>query len=271
MRYFYLLFLPLLLFAAKPELLLLKKYDESVKVQGWMMSEKLDGVRAYWDGKKLFSRGGKEFATPKWFIKDFPPFAIDGELWSKRGDFETISSITSRKTPNDGWKRITYNIFEVPNQKGGLLQRIAVLQKYLKNHPTITIQVIKQIKCKSKKHLKEFLEEVEGKGGEGIVLRDPNTPYIAKRTSKALKVKSFDDAECKVIGYKQGKGKYSQQLGSLQCQLENGKIIHLGSGLSDLQREHPPKIGTLVTFKYNGLTKKGLPRFPVFLRVKKRI
>ncbi|QOP41469.1 DNA ligase [Sulfurimonas marina] len=270
MRYLYLLLLPLFLYAVKPELLLLQKYDESMDVSGWLMSEKLDGVRAYWDGEKLISRGGKEFFAPKEFTKDFPPFAIDGELWSKRDDFENISSITSQKTPHKGWKQITYNIFEVPYQKGGLLQRINILQNYLKTHPETTIRMIKQIKCKNKNHLRNFLKEVEEKGGEGVVIRELNAPYIAKRTNKSLKVKSFDDTECKVIGYKQGKGKYSQKVGSLTCQLENGKVIYLGSGLDDFQRENPPEIGTVVTFKYYGLTKNGIPRFPVFLRLRKQ-
>ena len=161
MKLFFLLFLPFVLFGAKPELLLLKKYDESVQVNGWLMSEKLDGVRAYWDGKKLLSRGGKEFAAPMWFTKDFPPFAIDGELWSKRGDFEHISSTTSQKTPHEGWRELTYNIFEVPDQKGGLLARLEVLRSYLKTHPNTPIRIIKQTQCQNKQDLQDFFKAIE--------------------------------------------------------------------------------------------------------------
>lgn len=230
------------------------------------MSEKLDGVRAFWTGKKLISRNGKEFMAPKWFTKDFPPFAIDGELWSKRDDFERISSITSKSKPHEGWREITYNIFEVPKQSGGLLARVKVLQRYLKKQPHQYIRIIKQIECKDTKHLKTFLKEIQSKGGEGVVVRNPLALYIDKRTKEALKVKSFEDTECKVIGYKEGKGKYTGQVGALKCELDSGKHFFIGSGLSDRQRKTPPKIGSLITFKYQGFTKKGKPRFPVFLR-----
>jgi len=268
MRFFLVLFLPFFLYAQKPDLLLLKTYKENVDVSGWLMSEKLDGVRAYWDGKKFISRGGHEYKAPKWFTKDFPPFEIDGELWSKRGDFDTISGIVRRQTPHEDWIKLTYNIFEVPNQKGGLISRLNVLKEYLKRHPSKYIRVIKQFTCKDKEHLKTFLQEIEKKGGEGVVVRNPNALYINKRTTQALKVKSFDDTECIVIGYKQGKGKYSGKVGSLICKQSNGQIINIGSGLSDSLRDNPPSIGTNITFKYNGLTTKGKPRFPVYLRVR---
>lgn len=267
-RYLFLLLLPLLLWAGKPDLLLLKTYDDGLHVNGWLMSEKLDGVRAYWDGTKLISRGGKEFKAPAWFTKNFPPFEIDGELWSKRGDFDNISGIVRKKIPHEGWKKITYNIFEVPNQKGGLKQRLDVLKNYLDTHPNQYISIIKQLTCKDKNHLKTFLKEIEEKGGEGVVIRNPEALYINKRTSQALKVKSFDDTECEIIGYKNGKGKYENLVGSYICKMNNEQIINIGSGLSDKQRKNPLKQGTIITFKYQGLTKNGKPRFPVFLRVR---
>ena len=52
------------------------------------MSEKLYGIRAYWDGTHLISRGGKIIHVPKWFTKNYPLFEIDGELWTKREDFD---------------------------------------------------------------------------------------------------------------------------------------------------------------------------------------
>ena len=267
-RYIIILLLPLFLFANKPDLLLLKIYKDNVNIKGWLMSEKFDGVRAYWNGKKLISRGGKEFKSPLWFVKGFPPFEIDGELWSKRGDFDNVSGIVRTQTAHDGWQQLTYNIFEVPNQKGGLRNRLNVLKTYLKNNPNKYIKIIKQITCKDKKHLKKFLKEVENKDGEGIVVRNGEAPYIDKRTSQALKVKSFDDAECKVIGFNKGKGKYKNLVGSLACKMNNGKIINIGSGLSDELRKNPPKIGIIITFKYQGLTKNKKPRFPVFLKVR---
>jgi DNA ligase-1 len=122
--------LPFILFADKPNLLLLKVYKDQ-NISGWVMSEELDGIRAYWNGKNLISRGGKIINAPKWFTKNFPPFEIDGELWTKRGDFNHISSIVRDKTPSGEWRKVTYNIFEVPNAKGNLFERLAKVKPYL--------------------------------------------------------------------------------------------------------------------------------------------
>ena len=257
---FLLFLLPLWLFAQKPPLLLLKNYQDQ-NITHWVMSEKLDGIRAYWDTKHLLSRRGKIIHAPKWFINALPPFAIDGELWTKRGDFDTISSIVRDKTPSKQWRKITYNIFEVPNARGGLLKRLQKLKLYEND----IVRIIPQKYIQSKKEMLKFLDEIERKGGEGVVVRDPKAPYIAKRTSKALKVKSFSDTECRVVGYTHGKGKYKGMTGALQCQLPSGIVFKIGSGLSIEQRQNPPKIGSIVTFKYKELTKNGKPRFPVLL------
>ena len=243
----------------KPELFLLNNYTQDKNITSWYMSEKLDGVRAYWDGKKLISRNGNIFAAPPFFIKEFPKHKLDGELWSKRGDFSNISSIVNKKKTNNGWKKLTYNIFEVPDANGGLIKRLKRVKtaKYIK--------VVKQIKVKDKKHLYEFLKSVEKKAGEGVVVRDGSLNYYTGRDNNSLKVKSYTDAECEVVGYNKGKGKYENAVGSLSCRMKDNKVLKIGSGLNNKQREKPPKIGAIITFKYYGLTSKGNPRFPVFL------
>jgi DNA ligase-1 len=150
--------LPLMLFADKPNLLLLKVYKDQ-NISGWVMSEKLDGIRGYWNGKKLISRGGKIIHAPKWFTKNFPPFEIDGELWTKRGDFNNISSIIRDKTPSSEWRKVTYNIFEVPNAKGNLFERLAKVKPY----ESKIIKIIPQYKIHSKKEMYKFLKEVKKK------------------------------------------------------------------------------------------------------------
>lgn len=259
MKILLILFVFIFLKADKPKLFLLNNYSEDINVSSWYMSEKLDGVRAYWDGRQLISRNGNVFTAPKFFTKNFPDFKLDGELWSKRADFENISSIV-KSSDNLRWKQLSYNVFEVPNAKGNLLQRLSLVQesKYLK--------LVKQEKIKNKEHLDLYLKEVEKLKGEGVVIRDGNLPYYVGRNKNALKVKSYEDAECKVVSYNEGNGKYTNKLGSLNCKLKNGKIIKIGSGLSDEQRTTPPNINSVITFKYYGLTSKGNPRFPIYLR-----
>ncbi|WP_455756667.1 DNA ligase [Sulfurimonas sp.] len=262
MKIILLVFLVTSLFAKKPELFLLNIYNEDINVTSWYMSEKLDGVRAYWDGENLISRSGKVFATPKFFIKDFPKHELDGELWSKREDFSNIVSILNKKKPHTKWSKLTFNIFEVPHAKGGLIQRLKTVKssKY--------IRIIKQIKVKNKKHLDEFLKSIENLGGEGVVVRDASLFYYTGRDNNALKVKSYLDEECEVVGYNKGNGKYEGMVGSLSCRMKNMQVIKIGSGLNNKQRVTPPKIGAIITFKYYVLTSKGNPRFPIFLRIK---
>jgi DNA ligase-1 len=253
-------------FAQNPNLLLLKSYNSDINVTNWLMSEKLDGIRGYWTGKKLISRSGKVFAVPSYFTKDFPPFEIDGELWTKRGDFEHISSVVNAHDGN--WSAITYNIFEVPHQKGGLLERLDVLKQWLVKHPNKLIKIIPQKICKGSAHLKQVLDEVEKKGAEGLVVRDPKALYVGKRSSSSLKVKSFQDDECIVKGYTKGHGKFEGLVGALVCEW-NDRHLKIGSGLSVEERKNPPPLDSNITFKYNGFTKYGNPKFPVFLRIRK--
>ena len=255
--------------AASPDLILLTRYQVDMDINGWMMSEKLDGVRAYWDGKQLYSRKGNKLAAPDWFIRHLPPFELDGELWIKRGQFEQTLSMVSRDQPHSGWKRISYNIFEVPNAEGGLAQRLQKLHQYLNATAIKHLRIIPQTICENKQHLHSRLEAVELKGGEGLVLRNPESQYETGRSLNALKVKSFDDMEGIVIGYSPGKGKYVGKVGALKVEIDGNIQFYIGSGLSDQQRSNPPPIGSEITFKYQGFTGNGIPRFASFMRIRK--
>jgi len=168
------------------------------------------------------------------------------------------------KNPSEAWKQIKHYIFEVPEAKGDLFERLAKVKPYENN----VIKILAQIAIKDKKYFEDFHKDLDKKGAEGLVVRNPKMPYIAKRTSSALKVKTFHDAEYEVIGHTKGKGKYKGLVGALECRLDNGIIFKIGMGLSDDERRNPPKIGEIVTFKYQEFTKYGKPRFPVYLRVR---
>lgn len=244
-----------------------KIYNEDFhNIKNWYMSEKLDGIRAYWNGKELLSKNGNKIYAPSWFIENFPPFELDGELWTKRDDFETVQNIVLDKSPSKDWNKITYNIFEVPNQNGNFDERLKIVGNWLKSNPNKYIKIIPQLLCKDKKHLNIYLQELLNKKAEGIILKNPNTNYFTGRNENILKVKKFFDMEGIVINHNYSKGKFK----SLVIKLENEIIFNLGGGFSNLQRENPPKIGEIVTFKYYGLTKKGKPKFASFLRIRKK-
>lgn len=265
------LFVLVFLFLADINALTLQKaliYKEQ-NISGWVMSEKLDGIRAYWDGKNLLTRQGKIFHPPASFIKNFPSFELDGELWSKRGDFENIQSIVLDETPSAKWSQIKYKIFEVPHAEGNFLARLQKAQDYITENNLDHVHIIEQTTCNTKKELDRFLKAILAKGGEGVVIKDGFRNYFDGRSSSVLKVKLAEDMEGKVIGYKKGKGKFKGMMGSLHVELENGVKFYIGSGFSDEERRNPPSLDTIVTFKYFGFTKYGKPKFASFMRVRK--
>ena len=269
---------------AKFELLKLSEY-KGQNVGGWLASEKLDGVRAYWDGRNLLSRNGKILAVPEGWSAHFPSFALDGELYTARGEFEKIQSIVMDKTPNvTAWSEVKFYVFDVPEAGGGLLERLSELEKFILQNPQAgqNLKIIKQVKVKDNAEFEAFAKHIIAKGGEGAVVREPNVPYERKRSKNALKYKKFKDAECEVTAINAGAGKYAGLMGSVTCKAigneglnsgsgekaKDGVKFKVGSGFSDRDRANPPKIGSIITYKYQNLTAKGLPRFPVFLRVR---
>ena len=245
-----------------------KNYDNSKhNITNWYMSEKLDGIRAYWNGKELLSKNGNKIYAPNWFTKDFPPFELDGELWTKRDDFESIQNIVLDTNPSIKWEEITYNIFEVPNEKGNFDKRLEKIKFWLDKNPNKIIKIIPQLICKNETDLNIYLKELLDKKAEGIILKNPNLEYFTGRSENILKVKKFYDDEGLVIGLN-----YSNngEFKSLQLKLNNGIIFNLGGGFSDIQRKNPPQIGDIVTFKFYDFTKNNKPKFASFLRIRKK-
>lgn len=252
--------------------MLAKKYvPNKTDPTGWYLSEKLDGIRALWkpDIKKFISRNGKSFVAPSWFIKNLPNIPLDGELWLGRGRFNACSGIVRRKHDVD-WDGIKYLLIDYVSESGIFAEHYETLLD-LELPPWV--YVIRQIKCEGSEHLREFQEMILSKGGEGIMLRNPNSHYEFRRSSNLLKVKKWKKAVAEVTGYQPGKGKHKGRLGALICAWHSedpyGKTlcIELGTGFSDYERENPPAIGTEVYFKYFERGEEGAPRFPVFICV----
>ncbi|KAF8579883.1 DNA ligase/mRNA capping enzyme [Ramaria rubella] len=245
------------------------KIDGGQDVVGWWASEKLDGVRVFYDGKQMISRLGNPFTPPKDLLAKLPrDITLDGELFGGRGKFQdTVSVVKTINSPH--WQSITFQVFDVPS-KGELPfeDRMAFLQTLFGpsgSHASPEIQIVEQTEVQSREQILEMLKDVESKGGEGLMLRKPESVYEGRRSSTLLKIKSFYDAEARVTGYEPGKGRNKGTTGALKCVMESGKKFNVGTGLSDKQRKNPPKIGSIVVYRFQELTRDGVPRFPSFI------
>lgn len=251
-----------------PELMLADIYRQGLDLSQYRVSEKLDGVRARWDGTHLISRAGKVFAAPEWFTTGLPAVPLDGELWMGRGRYEEISSIVRTQHPHDGWRHVRFMIFDLPAHGGTFSQRVIAMNVLKTEIASPYLEIIEQQQVGSEEDLLKWLHRVIDEGGEGLMLHKDTALYASGRSQDLLKLKLFTDAEATVIGYRPGKGQFAGLIGSLKVRTDNGIIFFIGSGLSHEQRRRPPPLQSRVTFRHQGLTENGIPRFPVFLRIR---
>jgi len=251
-----------------PPILLAHRWENDVDLQGWWMSEKLDGVRAYWDGKQFLSRQGNLYHAPDWFVAGLPDTPLDGELWLDRKAFQRTVSIVRRQDRSDHWKDISYVIFDAPGLDKTFEDRMDHVREILASDQPPYATSHDHTSVQNEKHLKQELQRVENLGGEGLMLRKPGSRYEVGRSTTLLKVKTFFDAEARVIDYTAGKGRHKGRVGALVVELPSGDTFSVGTGLSDAQREAPPALGSVIGYRYQELSDGGIPRFPSYLGVR---
>ena len=257
---------------APPSLLLAERYRGDIDVSHYWVSEKLDGVRASWDGRNLRFRSGNPVPAPQWFVDALPGQPLDGELWLGRGSFDQISSIVRRRSPDDAeWRRVRYMIFELPNAPGSFTDRVEQIKAVTAAANLPWLQAVPQFRLSDAATLQKMLRDIVRNGGEGLMLHRDDAIYATGRSSALLKLTPWLDAEASVVAHLPGKGKYAGMLGALRMELPDGRHFSLGSGLTDALRCNPPPVGTLVTYRYRELTQNGMPRFPRYLRVRDKL
>jgi DNA ligase-1 len=255
--------------ATAPALMLAAAYHPGLDLAAYWVSEKYDGVRAYWDGQRLLSRGGEVLQAPEWFTAGWPAEPMDGELWAGRGRFEEVTSTVRRQVPDgDAWRRIRFMVFDLPSHPGRFDERLIAYQDLLHRMNRPWVVAVPQNKVLSHAALGARLQAMVKAGGEGLMLHRGDAPYRALRSDDLIKLKTHDDAEAQVLGFEAGKGKYAGMVGALLVQTPQGQRFKLGSGLSDVLRRNPPPLGAWVTYRYRGLNDSGVPRFATFVRVR---
>lgn len=256
---------------------------------GWWVSEKLDGIRAIWDGEKFLSRnsqtglGSKVFSYVPQFVIDSMPggVALDGEIWLGRNKFNEMSSISNwipgkkfKQTEiDDKWRQIKYKIFDIPNSTEPYEERMKILDKIILNSINCCringldciLEKVEITKVESPEHLQEIYRSLTSGGAEGVMLRAPNSPYELKRSKYLLKFKIKDDAEGIVLERLPGTGRLAGMLGSLKTELikdsvRTGIITNVGTGFNDEERTNDPSspnfipVGSVISFSYMELT-----------------
>ena len=252
-----------------PPVLLAHPFDGSdVDPAGWWMSEKLDGVRAWWNGTDFVSRQGNIYMAPDWFKAGLPSHALDGELWIARQAFQRTISVVKRQDGGEMWRAVRYLAFDVPQLGAPFEERQRALGEICLSTGSQFLKLVDQAVCRGKAHLKQELDQLVALGAEGLMIRKPGSLYEAGRSHTILKVKPFKDAEGVVVGHTPGKGRHQGVLGALIVRIPSGKEFSVGTGLSDAERRSPPKIGATITYSYTELTNDGIPKCGAFVAVR---
>ena len=283
-----------------------KKCEDNPPPVDWKASEKYDGYRAQWrsENRKFLSRAGKVFeGAPEWFMTAMPPDrSIDGELWVGREKFQAMGVVRKKAPDPEEWLPVKFVVYDIPDEDKPFGERLKILQKVVRDMNTrwnilrkklpepfknaeCPLIFAKQTTVKSEEHLDEMYKSVLQNGGEGIMLKNPDSMYEGGRSTNMLKVKPSFDVEAIVVDYKMGRGKYENMLGGFVCKplinMDNYHVIDNNelhefttSGMDDNIREnyketHP--VGTVITITHNGYTDSGKPRFARYLRVREDV
>ncbi|OGS91560.1 MAG: DNA ligase [Gallionellales bacterium GWA2_60_18] len=245
-------------------------YRDDIPLAEYRVSEKFDGVRGYWDGKQLLTRGGERIQAPPWFTAGWPVTPLDGELWVAHGKFSQTVSIVRQQSPDDAaWRKLRFMAFDLPAHPGTFDERNAALQQVVAQVGQPWLRQVAQLRVADRVALQALLKRVAKQGGEGLMLHRGASLYRAERSDDLLKYKPYLDAEARVVGHVPGKGKYAGMLGALEVETATGLRFRLGAGLSDAERRDPPPLGCWVTYRHNGVNEKtGIPRFARFMRIR---
>lgn len=255
--------------ADAPALLLANVYRAGLPLADYWVSEKYDGVRGFWDGHTLRTRGGETVVAPAWFTAGWPAIAMDGELWAGRARFTHALSTTRQQQPDDtAWRTMRFMVFDLPQHGGTFDERLPVLNATVQQINQPWVQAVAQRRVATDAALQALLQHTVRAGGEGLMLHRGSSLYQSGRSDDLIKVKTHDDTEARVIAHLPGKGRHAGRMGALLVEMPSGQRFRLGAGFSDAQRDNPPPVGSWVTYRFRGTHDGGLPRFASFVRVR---
>ena len=253
----------------QPAIMLAKYWQAGMEPGGFLVSEKLDGVRALWDGHVLRFRSGRRIAAPDWFTAALPRTPLDGELWLGRGRFDRLSGTVRRSVPVDAdWRELRYMIFDLPGAAGPFLERAARVVAVVDGARVPWLQAVAQSRLSDRASLQRVLSKTVSAGGEGLILHRADALWQPGRSDALRKLKPVPDEDAQVLAHVAGKGRHAGRMGALLLELPDGQRFALGTGFTDALRDSPPPVGSFVTYRFRDRTPSGLPRFASFVRVR---
>ena len=193
--------------------------DEAIDLAAFWISEKYDGIRAYWNGSSLLTRNGHEINAPAWFTAGLPALALDGELWIGRGQIEAVSAAVRDRVPDDtAWRRVRFMVFDLPGHGGAFDARRTALEAAVAAARVDWLIAVQHSRVADERELRKRLADMVRSGGEGLMLRRAGSLYHHTRSGDLLKLKELLDAEARVVAYLPGKGKYAGMMGALKVE-----------------------------------------------------
>lgn len=251
----------------QPALMLAKNWQSGVNPVDYLVSEKLDGVRAFWDGQALRFKSGRLIAAPAWFTAALPTTPLDGELWLGRRSFDRLSGTVRRSAPVDAeWRELHYMIFDLPGAPGTFTERAARVASLVERSGVPWLRAVAQTPVADHAALQSHLLKTVEDGGEGLVLHRADALWQPGRSDALRKLKQMPDEDARVVAHVPGNGRNVGRLGALLLEMPGGQRFALGTGFTDAQRESPPPVGAVVSYRYRDRTPAGLPRFASYLR-----
>lgn len=272
-------------------------FEEGVYVQ-----PKLDGTRAVCflveenDETKvaITSRTGKQYP---WllhlrkelltFLKEFPDVVLDGELYvhtaydeegnekSQEAKFQFLQEMNKprRGTAHALESQLEYHVFDIVDPDSVQKKRFRTLKKLFDQEDVAEqcphIVHVTPTLVHSNDEIEPLFDKAVEAGYEGLILRAHDCPYTTKAKQRCLKMrkmKSFDEAEFKIVGFTRDEG-VDECYFCYQCETEDGekfKAASMGT-VADRKKlwvKRKKLIGKMLTVSYQGVSKDGIPRFP---------
>lgn len=249
-----------------------ERWSQEIDPRGYWMSEKFNGYRGYWDGQRLLSKNGNVFAAPPWFTAPLPRgVPLDGELYLGPNRLDELGFLRA-KSPDHRWNEVKFKVFDAPGPgdfESRMVKARAAVERACaayRGPGACPYAAVEHIRCESEEHLMQLHREIVRRGGEGVILRAPRSPYLRNRSHLFLKVKDLKDAEAKIVGYSDSKTHPGTLGAYLVEDLDSRERFKVGIGLNTAGRARPLALGSIVTYAYRDTTSRGVPRGAIFVR-----